>query len=78
MPRVVDDGNRRSGRVEGGHRFVTQGIGLTPYAAGQFTTFYLPAYAEQAISGANTFALSARQLWTLMLRHRRKQSVIPR
>ena len=33
-------------------------IGITPYAAGQFTTFDLPAYAEQALSGANTFALS--------------------
>ncbi len=31
---------------------------LTPYAAGQFTTFDLPAYAEQAIVGANTFALA--------------------
>ena len=27
-------------------------IGITPYAAGQFTTFDLPAYAEQAIAGA--------------------------
>jgi uncharacterized protein with beta-barrel porin domain len=34
------------------------GIGITPYAAGQFTTFDLPAYAEQVISGANTFALA--------------------
>ncbi|SDN72223.1 autotransporter domain-containing protein [Afipia sp. GAS231] len=50
--------NAWSGRVEGGYRFVSQGIGLTPYAAGQFTTFDLPAYAEQAISGANTFALA--------------------
>ena len=25
-------------------------IGITPYAAGQFTTFDLPAYAEQAVS----------------------------
>jgi uncharacterized protein with beta-barrel porin domain len=50
-----------SGRVEGGYRFVTpwmNGIGITPYAAGQFTTFDLPAYAEQALSGANTFALA--------------------
>ena len=29
-----------------------------PYAAGQFTTFELPAYAEQAVVGANTFALA--------------------
>jgi uncharacterized protein with beta-barrel porin domain len=53
--------NAYSGRLEGGYRFVTPwlgGIGITPYAAGQFTTFDLPAYAEQAIAGANTFALS--------------------
>jgi uncharacterized protein with beta-barrel porin domain len=53
--------NAFSGRVEGGYRFVLPwigGIGITPYAAAQFTTFDLPAYAEQAIVGANTFALS--------------------
>ncbi len=52
--------NAWSGRVEGGYRFVAPwlGVGLTPYAAGQFTTFDLPAYAEQAIAGANTFALT--------------------
>jgi autotransporter-associated beta strand protein len=52
--------NAYSGRVEGGYRFVTpwMTVGLTPYAAGQFTTFDLPAYAEQAIAGANTFALT--------------------
>jgi uncharacterized protein with beta-barrel porin domain len=52
--------NAWSGRVEGGYRFVTpwMAMGITPYAAGQFTTFDLPAYAEQAIAGANTFALS--------------------
>jgi autotransporter-associated beta strand protein len=53
--------NAFSGRVEGGYRFLMPslgGIGITPYAAGQFTTFDLPAYAEQAIAGANTFALT--------------------
>jgi uncharacterized protein with beta-barrel porin domain len=53
--------NAWSGRVEGGYRFVAPwmgGVGITPYAAGQFVTFDLPAYAEQAIAGANTFALS--------------------
>jgi uncharacterized protein with beta-barrel porin domain len=50
--------NAFSGRVEGGYRFVTPWMGITPYAAGQFTTFDLPAYAEQALSGVNTFALS--------------------
>src|SRR6202048_1441432 len=50
--------NAFSGRVEGGYRFMTPWMGITPYAAGQFTTFDLPAYAEQALSGANTFALA--------------------
>ncbi|MEA2941255.1 MAG: hypothetical protein QOD09_1784 [Bradyrhizobium sp.] len=53
--------NAFSGRIEGGYRFVTPwlgGFGITPYAAGQFVTFDLPAYAEQAVAGANTFALS--------------------
>src|SRR4029077_17805300 len=31
-------------------------MGITPYAAAQSTTFDLPAYAEQAVSGASTFA----------------------
>ena len=54
--------NAFSGRAEGGYRFVVPtwggGFGLTPYAAAQFVTFDLPAYAEQAIIGLNTFALS--------------------
>jgi uncharacterized protein with beta-barrel porin domain len=52
--------NAYSGRVEGGYRVLTPwiGIGITPYLAGQFTTFDLPSYAEQALSGANTFALA--------------------
>ena len=59
--RAEFNANTFSGRVEGGYRFVSPwvgGIGITPYAAGQFTTFDLPAYAEQAIVGANTFALA--------------------
>jgi autotransporter-associated beta strand protein len=53
--------NAWSGRTEGGYRFVSPwlgGIGITPYAAGQFTTFDLPAYAEQAVVGSSTFALA--------------------
>jgi autotransporter-associated beta strand protein len=53
--------NAFSGRVEGGYRFVAPvvgGIGITPYAAGQFTTFDLPAYAEQATVGSNALALA--------------------
>ena len=56
--RAEFNANAWSGRLEGGYRYVTQGFGLTPYAAGQFTTFELPAYAEQAIAGANAFALT--------------------
>jgi uncharacterized protein with beta-barrel porin domain len=61
--RAKFNANAFSGRVEAGYRFVTpwmNGVGITPYAAGQFTTFDLPAYAEQAIVGANTFALAYR------------------
>jgi len=51
-----------SGRLEGGYRFVVPavggGLGITPYAAGQFTTFDLPAYAERVLSGAGNFALA--------------------
>jgi uncharacterized protein with beta-barrel porin domain len=50
--------NAWSARVEDGYRFATPWMGVTPYAAGQFTTFNLPTYAEQAIVGANTFALT--------------------
>ncbi|MGY2901621.1 autotransporter domain-containing protein [Bradyrhizobium sp. URHC0002] len=50
--------NTFAGRVEGGYRFATPWMAVTPYAAGQVTTFQLPAYAESVLSGANTFALS--------------------
>jgi uncharacterized protein with beta-barrel porin domain len=50
--------NAWSGRVEGGYRLVSHGFGITPYAAGQFTTFDLPNYMEQAIVGSNQFALA--------------------
>jgi uncharacterized protein YhjY with autotransporter beta-barrel domain len=56
--RAKFNANAYSGRVEGGYRFLTPWMGITPYAAGQFTTFDLPAYAEQALVGANTFALA--------------------
>jgi uncharacterized protein with beta-barrel porin domain len=50
--------NAYSGRIEGGTRYVTPWMGITPYAAGQFTTYSLPAYAEQVLAGAGTFALN--------------------
>jgi uncharacterized protein with beta-barrel porin domain len=59
--RAQFNANAFSGRTESGYRFVTPwigGIGITPYVAGQLTTFDLPAYAEQVVSGANTFALA--------------------
>jgi uncharacterized protein with beta-barrel porin domain len=59
--RAEFNANAWSGRVEGGYRFAsptTFGIGITPYAAAQFVTFDLPAYAEQAIAGTNNFALN--------------------
>ncbi|MBZ9741327.1 autotransporter outer membrane beta-barrel domain-containing protein [Mesorhizobium sp. BH1-1-4] len=51
------DANAFSGRLEGGYRMPTPWIGLSPYAAGQFTSFDMPAYSEQAIAGADTFGL---------------------
>ncbi|MBR0715079.1 autotransporter domain-containing protein [Bradyrhizobium liaoningense] len=59
--RAAFKANAWAGRVEGGYRFVAPvngGIGLTPYAAAQATIFDQPAYAEQVVSGASTFALS--------------------
>jgi uncharacterized protein with beta-barrel porin domain len=59
--RAEFDVNAISGRLEGGYRYVTPfagGIGVTPYAAGQFTTFELPKYAESVMSGTSVFALS--------------------
>lgn len=50
--------NAVSGRAEAGYRFVTPWMGLAPYAALQATVYSLPGYAEQVLSGGNTFALS--------------------
>ncbi|TPL60871.1 autotransporter domain-containing protein, partial [Mesorhizobium sp. B2-4-3] len=53
------DANAWSGRLEGGYRLATGGIGFTPYAAAEFTAFDMPSYAEQAVGGsADTFALA--------------------
>jgi uncharacterized protein with beta-barrel porin domain len=45
-------------RLEGGWRYATPFAGVTPYAAVQSTSFFLPAYGETATSGSNQFALS--------------------
>lgn len=56
--RAEFNANAYSGRIEGGYRFTTPWMGITPYAAGQFTVFSLPAYAEQVLVGPGTFALN--------------------
>ena len=50
--------NAISGRLEGGYRVATAVGDVTPYAAGQFTTYRLPSYMEQVAFGAGTFALN--------------------
>jgi uncharacterized protein with beta-barrel porin domain len=45
-------------RLEGGWRYATPFAGVTPYAAVQSTSFFMPAYGETATSGSNQFALS--------------------
>ena len=56
--RAQFNANAYSGRVEAGYRYATPWMAVTPYAAGQFTTYSLPAYAEQALSGTGAFALN--------------------
>ncbi|WP_051443994.1 autotransporter-associated beta strand repeat-containing protein [Afipia sp. P52-10] len=57
------DANALSGRLESGYRFAWQSMngqsmGVTTYAAGQFTTLFLPGYAEEVVAGGNLFALN--------------------
>lgn len=47
-----------SGRIEGGYRFGSQSLGVTPFAAVQFVVSALPGYSERALSGPGLFALS--------------------
>jgi len=57
--RAEFNANAWSGRVEGGYRYVAPvigGVGITPYAAAQVTTFDLPAYAESVAVGTPNFA----------------------
>ena len=59
--RAEFNANAFSGRIESGYRLVSAwmgGLGLTPYAAGQFTTFDRPAYTESVVAGSNAFALA--------------------
>ena len=44
--RAQFNANTFAGRFEGGYRYATPWMGITPYAAAQVTTFDLPNYAE--------------------------------
>jgi uncharacterized protein with beta-barrel porin domain len=50
--------NSFGARGEAGYRFVTPWMGVTPYAAGQSITYFMPGYADQVAIGLNTFALN--------------------
>ncbi|MBR0712820.1 autotransporter outer membrane beta-barrel domain-containing protein [Bradyrhizobium liaoningense] len=50
------DANAYSGRIEGGYHVSTPWLGVTAYAAGQSTTFSLPANTGQPSFAANAFA----------------------
>lgn len=56
--RAEYNANSWSGRIEGGYRYATPWLGITPYAAGQFTIFDLPGYGERAAEGGGAFALN--------------------
>jgi outer membrane autotransporter protein len=47
-----------SARFEGGYRYATPWIGITPYAAAQVTSFRLPNYSETSLNGGGLFALN--------------------
>lgn len=51
-------GNALSGRLESGYRIPTPWVGITPFAAAEFTTVHLPGYDEEVTTGTNNFALS--------------------
>ncbi len=56
--------NNVGGRIEGGYRFALPytgwmgQYGITPYAAAQAQSFFMPSYAENAVSGSPVFALA--------------------
>ncbi len=50
--------NALATRFETGWRTGTPAVAVTPYAAFQRTTFFMPGYGETATAGSNQFALS--------------------
>jgi uncharacterized protein with beta-barrel porin domain len=51
------DANALTGRIESGWTIAMPVVSMTPYAALQSTSFFLPSYGETATSGSNQFAL---------------------
>ena len=47
-----------SGRLEGGYRYATPWLTVTPYGAVQVQSIMLPAYGESATSGSSQFAVN--------------------
>ncbi len=45
-------------RLEGGYRYMTPWLGITPYGAVQVQSIFLPGYGETATAGSNQFALN--------------------
>jgi uncharacterized protein with beta-barrel porin domain len=50
--------NGLGARIEGGYRVATSFARVSPYAAVQVQSFFLPAYGESATAGSNQFALN--------------------
>jgi outer membrane autotransporter protein len=50
--------NGAGARLEAGYRYAMPWLGITPYAAAQVQSIFLPGYAESATAGSNQFALS--------------------
>ena len=74
--RAQFNANAFSGRLEGGYRFVAPwvgGIGITPYAAAQFTTFDLPGLCR---AGRGRLQCLCAGLWR-QGRHRHAQRAWP-
>src|SRR5262249_29002344 len=45
-------------RLEGGYRYAAPWLGVTPYAAAQVQSIFLPGYGETATAGSNPVALN--------------------
>jgi outer membrane autotransporter protein len=58
MLRARFQANGVGARLEGGYRYATPWLGLTPYAAAQVQSIFLPGYGETATAGSNQFALA--------------------